>query len=124
MKFLHCAIQIEKMEDTLFFFEGILRLVKIREYVLEKELSEEIFGMRERYSVVLYGLENGSIEVFVGKKNPYIGLGHIALSVKNREEIINSARKFGLWVFQKERTNKNKLVFIKDPGGNLYELKE
>ena len=123
MKFLHSAVQMTKLENAKFFFEGILHLKSVRTYTLDEKLSEEIFGVKENYDVLFYALENGFIEVFIGKKFPYVGLSHIALALRNREEIINSARKFGLWVYEKERTGKDKLVFIKDPDGNLYELK-
>ena len=124
MKFLHVAVQIEKIENAAFFFEGIFHLERERAYILKENLAEEIFGIKENYNVILYKLDNGFIEVFIGKKNTCISLNHIALSIPNREEVINAAKKFGLWVYEKERKNKNKLVFIKDPDGNLYELKK
>jgi catechol 2,3-dioxygenase-like lactoylglutathione lyase family enzyme len=124
MKFLHVAVQMKKIENAVFFFEEIFHLERERTYILKENLAEEIFGIKENYNVILYKLNGGFIEVFIGKKNPCISLNHIALSIPNREEVINTAKKFGLWVYEKERRNKNKLVFIKDPDGNLYELKK
>ncbi len=123
MNFLHYAVQTTTVENATVFFEGILGLKKIREYELDKNLCREIFGIEKNYKVVLYELENGAIEVFIGKKENCISLTHIALSPNNREGILKNARKYGLWIFEKERKEKDKLVFIKDFDGNLYELK-
>ncbi len=123
MNFLHYAVQETTVENTTVFFEGILGLKKIREYELDKNLCREIFGIEKNYKVVIYELGNGAIEVFIGKKENCISLTHIALSPNNREEILKNARKYGLWIFEKERKEKDKLVFIKDFDGNLYELK-
>ncbi len=124
MKLLHVAIQMEKSEEAHLFFEGILKLKKVREYTLKSNLAEEIFGIKKDFIVYLYALENGYIEVFIGEKANNIGMAHIALAIKNRKEVVNTAKEFGLSVYEKERKGRDTLTFIKDPSGNLYELKE
>lgn len=124
MKLLHVAIQMEKSEEARLFFEGILKLKKVREYTLKSNLAEEIFGIKKDFIVYLYALENGYIEVFIGEKANNIGMAHIALAIKNRKEVVNTAKEFGLSVYEKERKGRDTLTFIKDPSGNLYELKE
>ncbi len=125
MKLLHAAVQFEREENATFFFEGILKAVEKREFTLNESLAQEIFGIREKYMVKIYEFENADIEIFIGKKFRCVGLFHIAIGMpfKTREEIIKTARSFGLKVYEKERTGKDKLVFITDPEGNLYELK-
>ncbi len=125
MKLLHTVLQFEKEENAKFVLEGVFKLPLKREFFLDKNLAFEIFGIKEDYSVKIYALENADIEVFIGKKFPCASLSHIALNLpfEEREEIIKTARSFGLSVFEKERTGKDKFVFLKDSEGNLYELK-
>ncbi len=124
MKLLHVAVQMEKLEEAHLFFEDILKLKKTREYVLKSDLAEEIFGIKKDFVVYLYALENGYIEVFIGEKPNNTGIAHIALAIKHREEVIKRAKEFGLSIYEKERKGKDTLTFIKDPSGNLYELKK
>ncbi len=125
MRLLHTALQFEKEEDARFIMEGILKLKLKKEFPLDKNLCREIFGIEENYEVKVYELRNADLEVFIGKKFPCAGLFHIAIGMQpeEREEIIKTARSFGLRVFEKERAGKDKLVFIADSEGNLFELK-
>ncbi len=118
-------MQFEKEENARFIMEGVLKLKLKKEFSLNKNLSQEIFGIKEDYIVKIYELNNADIEVFIGKKFPCTGLFHIAIGMppEEREEIVKTARSFGLKVFEKERAGKDKLVFITDPEGNLFELK-
>lgn len=63
------------------------------------------------------------LEVFVNSEIQKLGFGHICISMKNRESLVEKAVQSAYKCIRIKR-NTADLIFIKDNCGNLFELKE
>ena len=125
MKLVHSAVVCSTQQNADRFFRGILCLKKIKEFTLNKELVQQIFGTAQESLLLLYGNENFAIEVFVPAstriRKPLFA--HLCLEVEDREEFLRKCEEEGLRINKVTRGN-SPITFIEDYDGNLFEIKE
>lgn len=63
------------------------------------------------------------LEIFVTTEQYKQGFKHICILIKNREELIEKTAQNSYKCIRIKR-KKSDLIFIKDKGGNLFEIKE
>jgi len=119
----HVALQYNDRKKAEIFFTKILGLTLKKTFIVSKELSNNIFGIKEEVIVDAYSNEKTYIEIFITKNQRKQGYEHIGLEIKNKEEFIKRCKKYDIepiFVKKGERT----LLFIKDYAENLFEIKE
>lgn len=124
MKLLHAALRVSSFENARRFYEEFLGLELVREYELDIERARKLFGVRQRFSARLYKLDNALLEVFVGgahELRPKIE--HVCLEVRDRESLKKRAEEMKFKTIEVERKEKQNLIFIYDPDGNIFEIK-
>ncbi|MFO7600455.1 MAG: VOC family protein [Candidatus Desulfacyla sp.] len=124
MKLNHVALVARSQENADRFYEGILKLTRIKASMLTRDLAMKIFGLEVECPLILYGNEGFAIEVFVTERIPPNSspVAHICLQVEDREAFIAACRSAGLPVNLIPR-GEWKLCFIQDFDGNLFEIK-
>ena len=117
MKLAHTMIRIKSIEESLDFYCNFLGLREIRRHEINDEatlvfLSDE----KEEYFIELtYNHDNREYEI--GNQ-----FGHIALSTKKFETIVDRIKGSGRWYRESSTKSSSKYVFIKDPNGYDIEI--
>ena len=123
MKLHHVGCVCGSLENAARFYEGILGLKKIKTFILNKELAEQIFDISLECEMVTYGNDHFNIEIFV---DPHVhnmaGFGHVCLQVGEREELLTKCESAGLSVKRVPKGD-SVVTFITDFDGNLIEIK-
>jgi catechol 2,3-dioxygenase-like lactoylglutathione lyase family enzyme len=124
MKLNHVALVASSQKNADAFYEGILKLTKIKTSSLTSDLAMEIFGLEVECPLILYGNEAFAIEIFVSERLPPNNspIAHICLQVEDREAFTAACRSAGLPVNLIPRGEWN-LCFVRDFDGNLFEIK-
>ena len=126
LKIEHFAVSSNSESDSDKFFMNLLNLRKERSFVVSDDLMEQFFGIRREQKIVRYGNDDVSVETFITEDSSSCldKFTHICLKVKDREEIIEKAKKFDFKVIKVPRKNKEGYyLFLKDRFGNIYEIK-
>ena len=119
----HIGLQHPDKKSAKKFFGEILGLPFQKEFILQAELSRLLFGTDSDVEVVAYGDEKFKFEVFITKGEIPQNFNHICWAVKNRDEFINDCKMNNIDHVIVE-TGDKVLTFIRDKGGNVYEIKE
>ena len=124
MKLHHVALVSSSEANADKFYEGILKLRKIKSIILKSDLTQKIFGTEIECPLILYGNEDFAIEVFVtdqvpSQKAPLI---HLCLQVEDREQFVAACRSAGLTVNLIPKGDRH-MCFVQDFDNNLFEIK-
>ena len=119
----HIGLQYPDKASAETFFGKILGLPKQKEFILVAELSKLLFGTDSDVEVVAYGDDNFKFEVFITKGEILQNFNHFCWTVKNRNEFLEVCKENDIDHVIVERDGKV-LMFIRDLGGNIYEIKE
>ena len=123
MKLEHIALSITVPEDIKNFYQDILGMSKVKNFVLNKLLAYEIFGINKNTDVFLLQKDMLFLEIFVVDTISARNFNHICLSVDDRKTVFRNAEQKGHTVICKKRGNSD-LIFIKDKSGNIFEIKD
>ncbi len=106
------------------FYRDLLGLNKSEPKILSADLSNAIFKINGRLSIINYTSGNLHFEVFIThrafKSSP---IAHQCLEVNDLALFIEKCRKMGVKIAQVPKADKL-LTFIEDFDGNLFEIKE
>jgi catechol 2,3-dioxygenase-like lactoylglutathione lyase family enzyme len=120
---MHIALHFSDKEKAELFFTKILDMTYQKDFIIDKELSDEIFGIKEKVEIVVYGNDFFQFEVFISKSLKETGFNHVCIAVDSKIEFINRCEKYDIKPLIVKKGEK-KLLFIRDYSGNLYEIKE
>ncbi len=123
MKLEHVALTISDDEEIEYFYQNILGLHKIRDFILKKDLAREIFGIDKETTVFLLQKNELLLELFLMPEQYSHDFKHICISIKNREELIEKAEQ-NAYQYIRIKRERSDLIFIKDKSGNIFEIKE
>ena len=121
-KMMHVALNYSDKEKADIFFTKILDLKLQKSFILNPELSKQIFNINEQVDVFVYGDEFTVFEVFITEKKVKHSFEHVCIKVNDKKEFIDKCKKYLLEPYQINKDEK-KLLFVKDFSGNLYEVK-
>lgn len=132
----HVALNFSGKEKAETFFGKVLGLKKLKEFFINGEFAEKVFGINESVEIAVYGNEKTRFELFFTKHkaqkqkvqkqkafNAQNNYSHVCITVPSIEELRKKCEQFNVHFFSVERENKM-LFFMKDFSGNLYEIKE
>lgn len=123
MKLEHIALTITDPAEIKDFYYNILGMSEVRNFVLEKDLAREIFGIDKETSVFLLQKDELLLEIFLLPEQHKQNFEHICISIKKREEFIEKAAQNAYKYIRLNRKYTD-LIFIKDKSGNIFEIKE
>jgi len=119
----HIGLQYPDKVSAETFFGKIMGLPKQKEFILSAEVSRMLFGKDKDIEVVAYGDDKFKFEVFITPGQKVQNFDHICWTVQNKNEFIEVCKKNKIDHIIME-TNGKVLTFIRDWGGNVYEIKE
>lgn len=123
MNFEHIAIAVENNNEIVNFYQDILGMERVRDFILDKNMAQKIFGIKNHIPVFLMKKGKLVFEIFINKQTPNLVVNHICFSLDNRNVLIKNAQAKGYQTIIIEREQLD-LVFIKDKSGNIFEIKE
>ena len=118
----HVALQYADRKKAELFFTKILGLELLKTFELTKELSDNIFGIKEEVTVDVYANDHSYFEIFITKRKTNYSYEHVCIEINNEEEFVKRCGEYDIkpiFVKKGERT----LLFIKDFADNLFEVK-
>jgi catechol 2,3-dioxygenase-like lactoylglutathione lyase family enzyme len=97
----------------------------VKDFFIEAELTDKIFGTACRCRIVAYALDGQEVEVFIPdifheERNPF---NHVCLEVDDRKSLVAACEDAGVSINKISRGDKL-LIFINDFDGNMFEIKE
>ena len=117
----HIALNFNDELKADLFFNNILELPSIKDFTLNKNLSNKIFGINKNIKVKTYGNKNIVFEIFITEE--LSGFEHTCIEISNKEKFIKKCKENKIEPMLIDKGDKI-LLFIKDYFGNLYEIKE
>ena len=124
MKILnHIAIEVTDKNQAEIFFTKILNIPKIGSFTISSKLCKDIFGISKKIEIRIFANDDIKLEVFTTHKKAPHSYSHICLNVKNKKNIIDKCKKYGI-IPNIVKKDDRELLFIKDFSGNLFEIKE
>ena len=121
----HAGVVNKSREEALRFYRDFLGFAVIKESVISKELSGQLFSVDRDVTMLAFGKNGVKIEVFIcpecGLPSP--DLRHIGLLLENFAEVMEKARPAGVGVITGKTKDKT-VYFIRDFSGNLIEIKQ
>jgi len=125
MNIEHISLVARNKKKIEEFFTKILEIPLIDTFSVPKKLAEKIFDIAQEIEVCLFKSNHVKFEVFISKeRTAKKSYAHVCLSVKNRSKIIENCKQHKIEVNYIPREKKTALLFIKDPSGNLFEIKD
>jgi hypothetical protein len=119
----HIALQYSDRKKADIFFNKILGLNLIKAFTLSKELSYDIFNIKEEVIVDVYSNKYAYFEVFITNIETQYNFEHICIEVGNIEEFLKRCKKYKIEPKYVKKGDRE-LLFIRDFSNNLYEIKE
>jgi len=119
MKLEHVALTISDAEEIEDFYQNILGLHKIRDFILKKDLAREIFGIDKETKVFLLQKNELLLELFLMPEQYSHDFKHICISINNREELIEKAAQ-NAYQYIRIKRERPDLIFIKDKSANIF----
>jgi len=123
MKLEHVALSITVPEDVKNFYQDIFGMSKIKGFVLNKSLANDIFGINKDTEVFLLQKDLLFFEIFVVNTTGTHNFNHLCLALDDRKSVFETAQQKGYSGIYKQRES-SELFFLKDKSGNVFELKE
>ena len=122
MKLEHIAITVESLDEMINFYQNILGMEQIRDFVIDRSLAAKLFNVDENLPVYLMQRDDLVLEIFIHKQNRE-SVKHLCIAVENRENLIRELQEKGYQTIIIER-EQHDLVFIKDKSENIFEIKQ
>jgi catechol 2,3-dioxygenase-like lactoylglutathione lyase family enzyme len=119
----HIGITIKDSSEIKNFYQDILGMEIIRQFAINKELSDQVFQINQETEVCLMQKDDLVFELFVIEKPISMQYNHICIDVLYRDNLIESAKSKNYSCVIIPRKNCD-LVFIKDKSENIFEIKE
>ncbi len=123
MKLEHVAVSISDHREIKDFYHDILGMYEQKTFVLNADLTAEIFGRNEEVTVYLMRKDRVFFEVFISPSKLGHGYSHICLTFDDRENVLRNAEKNGYNTIRVIRETRE-LTFLRDRDENLFEIKE
>ena len=123
MKLEHIALTISCQGDINDFYQNLLGFEQVKTFTLNKNLSGKIFDIFNDTPVFHMQKDNLVLEIFIYPDKVKQSLNHICLSVKDRDNLVRKAEAHNYNCIRIKRDVFD-LIFIKDKGGNIFEMKE
>ncbi len=125
MKLIHTGLAASSEEKADRFFIDILGLEKSAPMILDKKLTQAIFGINDDFLVIHYrgGTVHYEILVYREYKAPERQIAHSCIQVTDLINVVNKSREAGLKVVQVPKGS-GVVTFISDYDDNLFEVKE
>lgn len=125
MKIIHIGLAASSEETADRFFIDILGLEKSGPKIIDKKLTQAIFGIDDELLMIHYQGGTVDYEIFVYQeyKAPEKQLAHSCIKVNDLEKIVNKCKDAGLKVIEFPKGSVV-VTFISDYDGNLFEVKE
>ena len=131
MAIQHVGITVSDWDRATHFYSNVLGLPKIRSFVISAGEMLAMYGINSKSRVDVYRVGNDAIEIISCEKRNIIrnkqrtdqyGICHFGMRVRERKRFSDSLKDKGVEVITLMREGREK-VYVKDPDGNIIELR-
>jgi len=122
--FIHTALVCRSEDNADRFYKELLGLEKTEPKTLPANLSQAIFGVDSKLTIINYTGDEMHFEIFIvdspADSKPKIE--HTCIEVESRGNFLEDCNRLNIIVNQIPKGDKT-LLFVEDPDGNLFEIK-
>jgi catechol 2,3-dioxygenase-like lactoylglutathione lyase family enzyme len=124
IKFVHTGLAVSSEEKSDRFFIDILGLEKSEPKIIDKKLTQAVFGINDELIMINYRSATVEYEIFVYReyKAPEQQIAHSCVKVNDLKKIVNKCKDACLRVIEVPK-GASVVTFISDYDGNLFEVK-
>lgn len=122
MGLLHVALAAGSEEKADRFYVGLLGLEKAEPKLLPAAIGRALFGIERELTIINYTGQAARFEVFICPTAPR-GVEHACIAVDSLPELLCKCDELGVETIRVPKGD-SMITFIKDPDGNLFEIKE
>ena len=124
MMLRHVALVCSSEENSDRFYQNLLGLEKSEPKILARPLSKAIFNVDTELMMINYRGEQVHFEIFITdpSESRLKQIGHVCLEIEDLNAFLNECHHLEIEVNQVPKGDKT-LTFIRDPDGNLFEIK-
>jgi len=119
----HIGIVINEVSEIEKFYQNILGMEIIKQFKLDRELSNEIFKINRETDIFMMQKDDLVLELFIAQNSGSVSYDHLCISVHSRKKVIEKTKKGNYPCLIIPRKNYD-IVFIEDSSGNIFEVKE
>ena len=123
MKLEHIALTITDYNEIEQFYHKVLGMLEIKNFILDKDLARDIFGIEEETKIFLMQKDKLLLEIFLNTKQLNHSFYHICISTSHREDMVKRAIQLSYKCIRLKRQNSD-MIFISDHSGNMFEVKQ
>ena len=125
MSIIHTGLAASSEEKADRFFIDILGLEKSEPKIVDKKLTQAIFGINNELLMIHYKGGTVDYEIFVHQEYiaPEKQIAHSCIKVNDLKTIVGKCKDAGLKVIEVPKGS-TAITFISDYNGNLFEVKE
>ena len=125
MKFIHIGLAASSENKADSFFVDILELEKSVPKILNKNLSQALFGINNELVIINYRDENVHYEIIIYPqyKAPDKQIAHSCIQINDLNKFVGKCKDAGLKIIEVTKDNGGVVTFVSDYDGNLFEVK-
>ncbi len=124
MDLVHVALASGSEDRADGFFVGLLGLTKAGPKVVAADVCRAIFGIGRELTAIVYTGGSARFEVFIcpDAPAPTERVEHVCIAVDNLPEFLGKCEQRQVPIIRVPKGGAL-ITFIKDPDGNLFEIK-
>ena len=126
----HLGIFTQDPERLIRFYTQKMGFDREKDSLIPRSVIEPIFGIADDCRLIRLALKNLKLELFSPLKaslkkpcNRTAGYNHFGLSTGSRDDFCRKLRRKKVKIIAVKR-NSHKVYFVKDPDGNLIEIRD
>ncbi len=124
----HIGLFTNDPERLLDFYTRIMEFDKISDSILDKSIMKSIFGINIKCRFIKLSKGELMLEIFTpieqkSQVQTKIGINHFGYKQNNKIKFVQRLKEQGQNLITIKKNN-HSIYFIKDPDGNLIELRE
>lgn len=126
MKLEHIALASNSEVESDKFFMDLFGLEKIRSFTVSDDKMRQFFNVSEAHNFIRYEKNELSVEVIITSTADKVKdkFTHTCIIVEDGVKLIEKAKAMGYDTIKVPRDEKKGFyLFLKDPFGNLFEIK-
>ncbi|MCK5398460.1 hypothetical protein KAJ26_00435 [bacterium] len=118
----HYALSSISKKAAEDIFIGVFEFELLYTFTLDEKTADQVFGVKMDVEVLVFGMKDLKIEVFIDDSSQNSTYGHLAIKIEDKDALLSRCKRFSVKHFRVDR-GERQVLFLEDASGNLFEIK-